>query len=61
MKKIWVNKAQTFEEADRFNKRYYSEMTVIERLETMQFLKEIYYRIKNESRKGLRRVIKVIQ
>ncbi|MFH1593374.1 MAG: hypothetical protein ABID09_01590 [Candidatus Omnitrophota bacterium] len=64
MKKIWVNKAKSFKEAERFDNSYYLSMSRTERLETMQFLREIYYKIKglkNEGRKGLRRVIKIIQ
>jgi hypothetical protein len=61
MKKIWVNKVDTFEEAKRFDENYYLSMTSKERLDTMQFLREIYFKMKNEGRKGLRRVIKIIQ
>ncbi|ODS37587.1 hypothetical protein BEH94_10205 [Candidatus Altiarchaeales archaeon WOR_SM1_SCG] len=64
MKKFWVHKADSFKEAEEFDGKYYSAMSGEERLETMQFLREIYYKIKgveNESRKGLRRVIRVVQ
>jgi hypothetical protein len=64
MKKRWVNKARSFKEAQKFEDDYYSKMSEKKRLETMQFLREIYYKIKgikNEHRKGLRRVIRVIQ
>jgi len=65
MKKIWVNRADTFEAAQRFDESYYLSMSRMERLETMQFLREIYYKIKNgeedEGRKRLRSVAKVIQ
>jgi len=63
MKKIWVNKAKSFKEAEEFDRKYYLAMSRIERLETMQFLREIYYKIKGskgEGRKRLRRVIRVI-
>jgi len=65
MKKIWVNKVDTFEAAKRFDEYYYLSMSRTKRLETMQFLREIYFKInngkKNESRKRLRRVVKIIQ
>ncbi len=65
MKRIWVNKVDTFEAAQRFDELYYLSMSRIERLETMQFLREIYFKIKdgkkNESRKRLRRAVKIIQ
>ena len=65
MKKVWVNKAYSFEDAERFDINYYLNMTGEERLDIMQFLRESYYKInkslKNESRKGLRRVIKIIK
>lgn len=65
MKKIWVNKTETFESAERFDESYYLSMSKTERLETVQFLRELYFKIKNseanESRKRLRKVVKVIQ
>jgi len=65
MKKVWVNKANSFEDAEKFDKKYYFNMTANKRLETMQILREIYSKLKggrkNESRKRLRRVIKIIQ
>ncbi len=45
MKKIWANKADSFKEAEKFNKSYYSVMSEIERLETAQFLREMHSRI----------------
>ena len=65
MKKIWLNRVDTFEAAEKFDESYYLSMGRIGRLETMQFLREIYPKInddgKNESRKRLRRVAKIIQ
>ena len=64
MKKIWVNKANSFQEAERFDKQYYRAMSKIERLEIVQFLREEYLIIKgrvHEGRKGLRRVVRVVQ
>ena len=65
MKKIWVNKTNSFKNAEKFDYDYYLNMTTSKRLETMQLLREIYPKIKkgykSENREGLRRVIKVIQ
>jgi len=62
MKKIWINKANSFKSAERFDQDYYLNMSENERLETMQYLREIFYKIKkNENRKRLRRTIKIIQ
>ncbi len=65
MKKIWVNKTDAWESAKRFDENYYLSMSRTKRLETMQFLRETYFKMKrgekNESRKRLRRVIKIIQ
>ena len=64
MKKIWIKKFPSFREADRFDRNYYRSMSAMERLENMQFLREIYYKLrssfKNEGRERLRRVIRVI-
>ncbi|MCP2597704.1 hypothetical protein NLC93_07535 [Candidatus Aminicenantes bacterium AC-335-G13] len=68
MKKIWVNKIYSFEDAERFDENYYLNMTSTERLNIMQFLRESYFKIikfekdlKNESRERLRRVVKIIK
>ena len=62
---IWVNKSDSFDAANEFDDDYYLSMSREERLETLQFLREIYLKIKkgseDESRKGLRRVIKIIE
>jgi hypothetical protein len=65
MKKIWVNKASSFKEAGKFDADYYLSMPEAEKLETLQLLREVHYKIrkglKGEDRKRLRRVIKIIQ
>ena len=65
MNKIWINKTKSFSAAEKYDEDYYLNMTGSERLETMQYLREIYFKIKkakrNESRKGLRRSVKVIK
>jgi hypothetical protein len=65
MKNIWLNISSSFEAAERFDKHYYQQMSAADRIETVQLLRDIYYKFKNGglngSRKRLRRVIKVIQ
>ena len=64
MKKVWIKKANSFKEADKFNVEYNASMLPGDRIEAMQLLREICFKIKskkNENRKRLRRVIKVIQ
>ena len=65
MKKIWINKAKSFKDAEQFDIEYYSGMSNKERLETVQFLREIYYKFNrknnNENRKKLRRTIRFIK
>ncbi len=60
----WVKKFSSFAEAEIFNRNYYAGMTPTQRLETMQFLRDIYYKFtgqKHETGKRLRRIIKVIK
>jgi hypothetical protein len=63
--KIWVNKSKSFKEAQEFDDSYYLSMTPTERLETVQFLREKYWKLKKEKiyegRKRLRRVFKLIK
>ncbi len=65
MNRIWINKANSFKEAKNFDDNYYLSMSAIERLETIQFLREKNNKIKGKlrhaSRERLRRVIKIIQ
>ncbi len=65
MKKIWIKKFHSFKEAQDFDTRYYHAMSLQERLEVVQFLREIYHKIKgrhkHESRKRFRRVIRGVQ
>lgn len=60
--KIWVNKAKSFEEAEKFNDAYYRSMTPEERLSIVQICREEYHaKIKHEDRKRFRRVFRVVQ
>jgi hypothetical protein len=65
MKKIWIHKSDSFKKAQNFETRYYSELSSLERINTVQLLREQYFKLKgqlrDESRKGLRRSIKIVQ
>ncbi|MFH1368126.1 MAG: hypothetical protein ABII64_03265 [Elusimicrobiota bacterium] len=63
MNKIWIHKANSFENAKNFEKRKDLSLTPSQRLSNLQFLREEYFKFRglNESRKRLRRVIKVIK
>jgi hypothetical protein len=65
MQRIWVNKAGSFEEADHFDAGYYRSLSVEERVETVQILREAYFKSRGlefrENRKRLRRVFKVVK
>ena len=65
MKKIWVNRARSFEEAQDFDNAYYLSLSSTERLESVQILREQYFRLHGlgyrEDGKRLRRVFRVIK
>ena len=65
MKKIWVNKAESFDAAERFEKKYYKSLSAAERLEAVQFIRETYFEssgiILGENGKRLRRVLSVVE
>jgi len=65
MKKIWIKRFASPQEADRSDENYYLSMTPVERLDTLQFLREIYTKFakgkKHESGQRLRRVVKILQ
>ena len=48
-KKLWVNKATSFDAAQEYDDDYYLCMSEKERLETVQFLREEYFKIKKGS------------
>lgn len=63
MKKIWINKSNSFKAAAKFEDSYYMKMSKSDRVSTMQFLREIYIKFKGSRDahgKRLRRVIKII-
>jgi len=65
MKKYWVKKTNSFKNAQEFDEQYYLKMGYKQRLDIMQFLREMYFKFNkggnNEGRKRLRRSIKIIK
>jgi len=65
MKKIWVNKVKSFEEAQDFDNEYYLRLSSAERVESVQILREEYFKSNGlefrEDGKRLRRVFRIIK
>lgn len=65
MKKIWINRASSFDEARDFDDTYYMSLSNSERVECLQILREEYFKSHNlkfrEDRKRLRRVLRIIK
>lgn len=63
--RIWVKKSKSFAESQEFDDSYYLSASEKERLETIQFLREEYWKLSkdqnHESGKRLRRVLKLIK
>jgi hypothetical protein len=51
----------SFQEAEELDIQYWKTATPEEKLDTLQALRDIYYEFKNESRKRLRRVHRVVE
>ena len=61
-----MHKAKSFKAANEFDIQYYLSMSSRERLETMQLLRETFLKMtpgarNAKGRKGLRRVITIVQ
>ncbi len=75
MKKVWAHKTDSFQKAEEFDEKYNLSRSPEERLSDVQFLREEYLKmnpapqggarvkkgLRNESRNGLRRVLKIIK
>jgi len=63
--KIWINKATSFKEAQKFDNVYYRNLSNAERVETVQVLREAHFKsnglFRRENGKRFRRVLKVIK
>ena len=60
MKRV-VKISKSFKEAEEWDLEQAMSMTPEERLDIVQYLRERYYKIRNEDRKGLQRVYKIIK
>ena len=56
-----VHIARSFEEAEQWDMQQYMAMTPEERLDLLQQLREQYYIFKNENRKRLQRVYRIVK
>ena len=56
-----VLKKVSLKKADELDIEFWKSKTPAERLDTLQYLREIYYEFKNESRKRFQRVYRVIK
>lgn len=65
MRTVTIRKFSSLNKAQEADEREYARMSPAERVETVQFLREIWLGFgkgkRHESRKGLRRVVKVVQ
>jgi len=63
--KVWLNKANSFEDARDFDSAYYQNLTSAERIETIQMLREAHFKstgcLSHENGKRLRRFFRVIK
>ncbi len=66
MEQIWIRRAKDFEEAAAFDREYYAAMTPEERLDTMQRLREAYFKFNKDTTDhagtaGLQRHVKILK
>ena len=57
IKKIWIHRARSFKEAEEFDHSYYRAMSWQEKLDTVQFLREIYYKIKRNLSREKKKIL----
>jgi hypothetical protein len=64
-REIWINKANSFDEAQEFNTAYYLNLSSAERVETVQVLREAHFKsnglFRSKNGKRLRRVLRVVK
>ena len=62
---IWLNKANSFKEAQKFDAAYYLKLSSKERVEAIQLLQEAHFKSTGmsigENGKRLRRVVRIIE
>ena len=57
IKKIWIHRARSFKEAEEFDHSYYRAMSWQEKLDTVQFLRELYYKIKRNLSREKKKIL----
>jgi hypothetical protein len=64
-KKVWLNKAASFDEAQKFDTDYYLRFSSAERIEMVQALREAHFKSRGlytgEDGKRLRRVFRIVK
>ena len=64
-RKVWVNKAASFDEAQKFDADYYLGLSSAERIEIVQELREAHFKSirlsSGEDGKRLRRVYRIVE
>jgi hypothetical protein len=65
VKKVWLNKVASFDEAQKFDTEYYLRFSSAERIEMVQALREAYFKSKGmtigEDGKRLRRIFRIVK
>jgi len=65
MERTWIHKAGSLREATEFDLNYYANMSPSKRIETVQYLREVWLRFGRKKhgngQKGLQRVFKIIR
>lgn len=63
--RFWIKKADSFKQAEKFEKHYYHEESLEQRLNDVQLCRQMYFLMKgidiNAARKGLRRVFRIVE
>jgi hypothetical protein len=59
-KEFWIKKVD-LKKADKEDKKYYRSLSSEERLDIVQELREQWIKIKNEDRKRLQRILRIIK
>ena len=51
----------SFKEAEDLDIQYWQNATPEEKLDTLQALREMFYDLKNEDRKGFQRILRIVE
>jgi len=56
-----ITRKITFKDAERLDIEYWKSCTPEEKLDILQYLRELYYDFKNESRKRFQRIYRIVK